>query len=100
MRDCTENSVPTVCALGERCFAVVSEKTKKETDMMIKTYVKGCYTMEQCQQTDKNIFIKDCSGEDNCKISCCDDDLCNAGSFSTVGGLTLIVCVVLAVFRL
>ena len=101
MTECNEKAKAKRCTSGEeRCMKVMTEVAYKDSNLVYKTYSKGCATMDQCTNMKKNVFYSDCTDGDKCHMSCCEGDLCNAGSSFVVSASTLFACAVFTVFRL
>ncbi|KAM7449024.1 hypothetical protein ABFA07_003024 [Porites harrisoni] len=101
MTECSEKAKAKRCTSDEeRCMKVMTEVAYKDSNLVYKTYSKGCATMDQCTNMKKNVFYSDCTDGDKCHMSCCEGDLCNAGSSFVVSASTLFACAVFTVFRL
>ena len=101
MTECSETAKAKRCSSGEeRCMKVMTEVAYKDSNLVYKTYRKGCATMDQCTNMKKNVFYSECTDGAKCHMSCCEGDLCNAGSSFVVSAFTLLTCAVFTVFRL
>lgn len=88
------------CGEGEdRCFKLTTEVTYKDPNVKVKTYSKGCARQSLCESKKNNLFYKTCPDDESCHMSCCDGDMCNAGSNVMVSAFTLLACAVFAVVR-
>lgn len=100
MEECSEKAKAKRCGPGEeRCMKVMTEMAYKDSNLVYKTYSKGCATLDQCKNM-KNAFYSDCTDPEKCHMSCCEGELCNAGSSFVVSAFTLLACAVFTVFRL
>lgn len=102
MEEC-EMAKPKVCDNeDDRCYKISTDVTHKDSNVQLKTYSKGCATKNQCDNKDAHLFHQTCSNDKDstCDMTCCEDDMCNAGSNAVVSAFTLFACALLAVVRL
>lgn len=95
MEHCIQNSKAVTCSSGEdRCAKFTSELVMEDQKLMV--YRKGCRTEATCKK-DKDFFLQECGDDDTCDNLCCSNDLCNAGSFSTVSVTFMFISVLMVV---
>lgn len=101
MKEC-EMAKPQTCPNeDDQCYKISTDVTHKDSDVQLKTYSKGCATKSQCKDKDAHVFYQTCSEADsNCDMSCCEEDMCNAGSNFVISTFALLACALLAVVRL
>jgi len=102
MAEC-DAATPKVCPnVDDRCYKVSTEVTHKEVNVELTTYSKGCATKSQCDNKDAHFFYQTCAADDDssCDMTCCEGDMCNAGSNFVVSAFTLLACALFAVVRL
>lgn len=105
--DCADVKVVNYCAFGQdRCFNAVS-RSKKEAHST-EVFFKGCISAAQCGDN----FEKYCKRQGlECKVYCCNGDLCNNAAFlkntgtnsramgQVVSVLALLACAMVAFVR-
>ncbi|CAH3166080.1 unnamed protein product [Porites lobata] len=83
---CTNKEV--TCPSGlDQCFKIYAKYGET------KVYARSCSTKDFCNK-EKNPTCqatKGISGAE-CEITCCDKDLCNAGSATKISGIVLLAC--------
>lgn len=92
---------PKVCDnVDDRCYMVSTDVTHKDSNVQLKTYSKGCATKSQCDKKDAHLFHQTCTGDSTCDMTCCEDDMCNAGANAVASAFILFACALFAVVRL
>ena len=83
MDHCIQNSKAVTCTNSEedRCAKFTSELVMGDKKLMV--YRKGCRVAATCAK-DKDFFMQECGDDDTCENLCCENNLCNAASFSTI----------------
>lgn len=102
MEEC-EAAKPKVCPNeDDRCYKVSTEVTHKDANVKLTTYSKGCTTKSQCDNKNAHFFHQTCADDADsaCDMSCCEEDMCNAGSYFAVSAFTLLPFALFAAVRL
>lgn len=95
MEHCIQNSKAVTCSSSEdNCAKFSSELVMG--DKKIKVYRKGCRVAAACKK-DKDFFMQECGDDDTCDNLCCENDLCNTGSFSSVSITLMFISALMAV---
>lgn len=96
MEHCIQNSKAVTCLSGEdMCAKFTSELVLG--DKKINVYRKGCRVADACKEKDKDFFMQECGDDDTCENLCCENNLCNAGSFSAVSVTLMFISALMAV---
>ena len=97
MEHCIQNSKAVTCESSQedRCAKFTSELDMGDKKVMV--YRKGCRVAAACEK-DKDFFMQQCGSDDTCKNLCCENDLCNAGSFFTISVAILLASVLTTIF--
>ncbi|XP_068744890.1 uncharacterized protein [Montipora capricornis] len=93
MDDCTQKSIPMPCEHGEtKCGQFTAELMNGDHKIMV--YRKGCRSEDACDKN-KDLFGQGCGSDGSeCDFSCCSEDLCNSGFYSTASSIMLIASTV------
>lgn len=99
MEDCKMATMTRCSDEQKRCFKLTGDFKRQDINSMF--YMKGCATIDQCKNMEKNVFYSACSDQaESCYMSCCEGDKCNAGSNAVVSTFTLLLCAIVAAVRL
>lgn len=102
MEEC-EAAKPKICPNDDdRCYKVSTEVTHKDANVKLTTYSKGCTSKSQCDNKNAHFFHQTCAADDgsDCDMTCCEEDMCNAGSNFAVSAFALLACALFAAVRL
>ena len=94
--DCAEIKTEKECpSFADRCGKYKVEGTSGQ--MSAAVFAKGCATKIQCDKDDKSELCKlsGPKGNVNCKVDCCQGNLCNGAKVLTVSGVLLLACTLL-----
>ena len=95
MSDCIQNSKAVTCLSTEtKCAKFTAELMMGDKKLMV--YRKGCRAADACEKKANDLFMQACGSDDTCDNQCCENNLCNAGSFSNVSVMSLLACALLA----
>ena len=98
--DCAEIKTEKECpSFADRCGKYKVEGTSGQ--MSAAVFAKGCATKIQCDKDDKSELCKlsGPKGNVNCKVDCCQGNLCNGAKVLTVSGVLLLACTLLTFSR-
>ena len=98
MEHCIQNSKAVTCKSSEedRCAKFTSELVMGDKKVMV--YRKGCRAEKACDKPNNDFFMQECGSDDSCNNLCCEDDLCNVGSFLTISVAIFLANVLAAIF--
>jgi len=98
MEEC-KAAKPKICPNDDdRCYKLSTDVTHKDSNVKLSTYSKGCATKRQCDNKDAHVFHQTCAADDEstCDMTCCEGDMCNAGSIFVVSAFTLLASALFA----
>jgi len=97
MDHCIQNSAAVTCSSSQedRCAKFTSELLMGDQKVMV--YRKGCRVAAACEK-DKDLFMQQCGTDETCENLCCENDLCNAGSFFTISVAIMFAGLLSAIF--
>ena len=98
MAECDDGKQKTNCgAIFDRCFKMSLDF--KVANIETKAYTKGCFTKAGCDAG--NDLYKNCKNIDGakCDLSCCEGDLCNAGTAQVVSVFLMVACALMVLLH-
>ena len=98
--DCAQIKTEKECpSFADRCGTYKVEGTSGQ--MSAAVFAKGCATKIQCDKDDKSELcnLSGPKGDVNCKVDCCQGNLCNGAKVLTVSGVLLLACTLLTFSR-
>ena len=96
--DCDKNKVNTTCLPGfDSCRKVFVDA--EVSGVTFKTYIKDCTIKAGCSDDQCKALAQAGAKVNDCKIDCCEGDLCNGAKVPLVSAFLLWACALLAFFR-
>lgn len=96
--DCEKNQVNTTCLPGfDSCRKVFVDG--ELAGLSFKSYAKDCTVKAGCSNDQCKALAQVGAKIDDCKIDCCESDLCNEAKVPLVSAFLLWACALLAFFR-
>ena len=100
--DCAKSQKELTCPAGTSCgtFGIDFQFQGVKT----KSYAKACYPEAQCKDAEATV-LKACKDAEkagakaDCKLTCCDKDLCNGGSAPMVSVILMVTCALVSFLR-
>ena len=96
--DCETNRVETTCASGfDSCGKIFLDG--EVAGVSFKTYYKDCSVKAGCNKDLCKQVGQSGATINDCKVDCCESDLCNGAKVPLVSAILLFACAFLAFFR-